>query len=221
MNAHATNNSNSLYNKAHNTLKQLPIKHNENTHDISNNKDDDDELNCDYIECIPNEIHVVSPGNIDNYNNNINENVNDHNVNINNNNNSNNITQAQVNVQPKPKKKNKKSKSHLFSKLSYPTSNQHSTQLKKHIKFINTNPSSSPTSASPSNKYEQYNTEAIAYKAYNRYSKCKPTSSNFYDRMKFYSIKKQTQSEAIDIIVDRSKRKIKETDRILTFNRSC
>ena len=37
--------------------------------------------------------------------------------------------------------------------------------------------------------------------------------------MKFYSIKKQTQSDAIDIIVDKAKRKIRETDRILTFNR--
>ena len=225
---HSNSNSNNLYNKAYNTLKQIPIKHNENTHDISINKDDDDddnELNCDYVECIPNEIHIVSHNNINNINNANNENVNNNeNNNVHNGSNSNNISQTHLHTQPKPtsipKKKNKKSKSHLFSKLSYPTSQQHSTHIKKHIHFINTNPSSSPTTnASPTNKYEQYNTEAIAYKAYNRYSKCKPTSSNFLDRMKFYSIKKQTQSDAIDIIVDKAKRKIRETDRILTFNR--
>lgn len=69
------------------------------------------------------------------------------------------------------------------------------------------------------NKYEQYNTENIAYKAYNKYSKCRPKEGNFLDRMKFYAIKKQSKIEAINIIVDKSKKKIKEKERISTFNR--
>lgn len=69
------------------------------------------------------------------------------------------------------------------------------------------------------NKYEQYNIENIAYKAYNKYSKCRPKEGSFLDRMKFYAVKKQSKIEAINIIVDKSKKKIKEKERISTFNR--
>ena len=73
--------------------------------------------------------------------------------------------------------------------------------------------------SSKTNRYEQYNTEQLAYKAYNKYSKCRPKDANFLDRMKFYAIKNQTKSDAVNIIVEKSKKKISEKEKILTFNR--
>ena len=73
--------------------------------------------------------------------------------------------------------------------------------------------------SSKTNRYEQYNTEQLAYKAYNKYSKCRPKDANFLDRMKFYAIKNQTKFDAVNIIVEKSKKKISEKEKILTFNR--
>ena len=69
------------------------------------------------------------------------------------------------------------------------------------------------------NKYEQYNTEALAYEAIKNYSHCKPKEKNFLQRMEFYSVKKQTEGKIIDLMVNKAVRKIPEKEKIIIFNR--
>ena len=68
------------------------------------------------------------------------------------------------------------------------------------------------------NKYERYNTENIKYEAIRDYTQYKPKNKNFLERMEFYSIKKQSEEEFLNIIVEKTKPKIKESDRIKIFN---
>ena len=69
------------------------------------------------------------------------------------------------------------------------------------------------------NKYEQYNTETLAYEALKNYSHCKPKEKQFLKRMEFYSVKKQTEEKIIDLMVNKAKRKIPENEKIIIFNR--
>ena len=69
------------------------------------------------------------------------------------------------------------------------------------------------------NYFEQYNTEELAYNAMKNYSNCKPKEKNFLSRMQFYSVKRQTKSNIIDLMVKEAIPKIKESEKILTFNR--
>ena len=71
------------------------------------------------------------------------------------------------------------------------------------------------------NKYEQYNTEALAYEAIKNYSHCKPgkKEKNFLQRMEFYSVKKQTEEKIIDLMVNKAVRKIPEKEKLIIFNR--
>ena len=69
------------------------------------------------------------------------------------------------------------------------------------------------------NKFEQYNTEALAYEAIKNYSHCKPKQSNFLQRMEFYSVKKQTEGKIIDLMVNKAVRKIPEKEKLIIFNR--
>ena len=68
------------------------------------------------------------------------------------------------------------------------------------------------------NKFERYNTENLMYEALKNYSQCKPLNSGFLDRMEFYTIKKQTKNEILNYLVNQSKPKIKESERIKVFN---
>ena len=68
------------------------------------------------------------------------------------------------------------------------------------------------------NKFEKYNTENLMYEALKSYSQCKPVQKNFLDRMQFYAIKKQTEDEILTFMVEKSKPKIKENERIKVFN---
>ena len=67
-------------------------------------------------------------------------------------------------------------------------------------------------------KFERYNTESLMYEALKNYSQCKPLNSGFLERMQFYSIKKQTKNEILDYMVNQSKPKIKESERVKVFN---
>ncbi len=69
------------------------------------------------------------------------------------------------------------------------------------------------------NKYEQYNTETLAYEALKNYSHCKTKEKKFLKRMEFYSVKKQTEEKIIDLMVDKAKRKIPEKEKLIIFNR--
>ena len=69
------------------------------------------------------------------------------------------------------------------------------------------------------NKFELYNTEALAYEAIKNYSHCRPKENSFLKRMEFYSLKKQTEGKIIDIMVNKAMRKITEKEKILIFNR--
>ena len=69
------------------------------------------------------------------------------------------------------------------------------------------------------NKFELYNTEALAYEAIKNYSHCRPKENSFLKRMEFYSVKKQTEGKIIDIMVNKAMRKIPEKEKILIFNR--
>lgn len=73
--------------------------------------------------------------------------------------------------------------------------------------------------AKENNKFEKYNVEKIAYDAYKNYSQCRPKEKDFLSRMKFYAIKTQTRNEIIDILIKKNKPKIKESEKIQTFNR--
>ena len=68
------------------------------------------------------------------------------------------------------------------------------------------------------NKFEKYNTENLMYEALKSYSQCKPVQTNFLDRMQFYAIKKQTEDEILTFMVEKSKPKIEEKERIKIFN---
>ncbi len=68
------------------------------------------------------------------------------------------------------------------------------------------------------NKFEKYNTENLMYEALKSYSQCKPVQTNFLDRMQFYAIKKQTEDEILTFMVEKSKPKMKEKERIKVFN---
>ena len=69
------------------------------------------------------------------------------------------------------------------------------------------------------NKFEAYNLDNLAYDAIKKYSKFKPKNFSFYERMKFYAIKQQTKNYMINMMINKAKTKIKETEKILTFNR--
>ena len=69
------------------------------------------------------------------------------------------------------------------------------------------------------NHFEQYNTENLAYNAIKNYSNCKPKEKDFLSRMEFYSVKKHIKQNLIDLIVKDSTPKIRESDKIITFNR--
>ena len=92
-------------------------------------------------------------------------------------------------------------------------------------KNLNTNPSSLTNKTiaknfdSIENKFEAYNLDNLAYEAIKKYSKFKPKNFSFFERMKFYAIKQQTKNYMINMMINKSKTKIKETEKILTFNR--
>jgi len=69
------------------------------------------------------------------------------------------------------------------------------------------------------NKFEAYNLDNLAYDAIKKYSKFKPKNFSFYERMKFYAIKQQTKSYMINMMINKAKTKMKETEKIITFNR--
>jgi hypothetical protein len=69
------------------------------------------------------------------------------------------------------------------------------------------------------NKFEAYNLDNLAYDAIKKYSKFKPKNFSFYERMKFYAIKQQTKNYMINMMINKAKTKMKETEKILTFNR--
>jgi len=69
------------------------------------------------------------------------------------------------------------------------------------------------------NHFEQYNTKNLAYNAIKNYSNCKPKEKDFLSRMEFYSVKKHIKPNLIDLIVKDSTPKIRESDKIITFNR--
>ena len=69
------------------------------------------------------------------------------------------------------------------------------------------------------NKFEANNLDNLAYDAIKKYSKFKPKNFSFYERMKFYAIKQQTKNYMINMMISKAKSKIKETEKILTFNR--
>ena len=103
------------------------------------------------------------------------------------------------------------------------------TEKKKNSSINNknliTNPSSltnktmSKNCDSIENKFEAYNLDNLAYDAIKKYSKFKPKNFSFYERMKFYAIKQQTKNYMINMMINKAKTKIKETEKILTFNR--
>ena len=103
------------------------------------------------------------------------------------------------------------------------------TEKKKNSTINNrnlvTNPSSltnktmSKNCDSIENKFEAYNLDNLAYDAIKKYSKFKPKNFSFYERMKFYAIKQQTKNYMINMMINKAKTKIKETEKILTFNR--
>ena len=68
------------------------------------------------------------------------------------------------------------------------------------------------------NKYERYNTENIKYEAIKNYNQFKSKDKNFLDRMKFYSMKKQSEDEFLKIIVEKTIPKIKESEKVKIFN---
>ena len=68
------------------------------------------------------------------------------------------------------------------------------------------------------NKFERYNTENIKYEAIKNYNQFKPKNKNFLDRMKFYSMKKQSEDEFLKIIVEKTIPKIKESEKVKIFN---
>ena len=68
------------------------------------------------------------------------------------------------------------------------------------------------------NKFEKYNIENLMYEALKSYSQCKPGHKSFLDRMQFYAIKKQTEDEILTFMVEKSKPKIEEKERIKIFN---
>ena len=69
------------------------------------------------------------------------------------------------------------------------------------------------------NHFNKYNLEELAYNAIKDYSSCKPNNNDFLSRMQFYSIKKQTESKIINIMIRKQTPKIKESEKIITFNR--
>ncbi len=68
------------------------------------------------------------------------------------------------------------------------------------------------------NKFERYNTENIKYEAIKNYNQFKPKNKNFLDRMKFYSMKKQSEDEFLKIIVEKTIPRIKESEKVKIFN---
>ena len=68
-------------------------------------------------------------------------------------------------------------------------------------------------------KYHKYNTEQLAYDANKNFSQCRPKEKNFLSRMKFYAIKQQTRNDVIHILIEKNKPKIKESEKLKTFNR--
>ena len=68
------------------------------------------------------------------------------------------------------------------------------------------------------NKYERYNTENIKYDVIKNYCQYKLNIPNFLDRMKFYSIKKKYEDDFLNLIVEKTKPKIKESEKIKILN---
>ena len=69
------------------------------------------------------------------------------------------------------------------------------------------------------NKFEKYNVQQLSYNVLKHYSKCTPKNKNFLQRMQYYAIKKQTRNDVIKSLVENTKLKIKESEKIKTFNR--
>ena len=107
---------------------------------------------------------------------------------------------------------------HYSSSRPSTTEKQIKTYLTQNI--IPHKPRSNINSLSNNNsKYQKYNTEQLAYDAGKNYSQCRPKEKNFLSRMKFYAIKQQTRNEIIHILIEKNKPKIKESDKLKTFNR--
>ena len=96
--------------------------------------------------------------------------------------------------------------------------NQIRTYLSQNLVPMDYNMIKSKNSNSNS-KYHKYNTEQLAYDANKNFSQCRPKEKNFLSRMKFYAIKQQTRNDVIHILIEKNKPKIKESEKLKTFNR--
>ena len=131
-----------------------------------------------------------------------------------------------TNILIKKPNQNKSRSVHTIPLNTHYSSSRHSTtekQIKTYLtqNFIPHKPRSNINSTSSNNnsKYQKYNTEQLAYDAGKNYSQCRPKEKNFLSRMKFYAIKQQTRNEIIHILIEKNKPKIKESDKLKTFNR--
>ena len=124
-------------------------------------------------------------------------------------------------------KKQNQSKSrsvHTIPLNTHYSSSRHSTtekQIKTYLtqNFLPHKARSNINSTSNNSKYHKYNTEQLAYDAGKNYSQCRPKEKGFLSRMKFYAIKQQTRNEIIHILIEKNKPKIKESEKLKTFNR--
>ena len=105
------------------------------------------------------------------------------------------------------KKSVQSSKSNSSQKPSNLNSSKRSTTFNKHL------------SKAPQSKYEKYNAQNQLYQLSNDYSKIAFDNKNFIERMEHYSLKNNLKEIKLNELLQESKPKITEKQRLATFNR--
>ena len=135
-------------------------------------------------------------------------------------NNTNKLTSSNPSVHyKKPNQYKSKSVNIVNKHAKQSAENQIRTYLSQNLVPMDYNIITSKSKHNNNSKYHKYNTEQLAYDANKNFSQCRPKEKNFLSRMKFYAIKQQTRNDVIHILIEKNKPKIKESEKLKTFNR--
>lgn len=134
----------------------------------------------------------------------------------------NNVNKVNNHVEPEVKEKNiETNQNKSYSKRNFDLSSNKNTLSKQVTLSKNKNNNENSQNHSQiHNHYNQYNIQELTYEIVKEYSHLKPDKNiDFLKRMIFDIVKRQTKDSRVNTLLEVNKRKIDESQRILTFNR--